>query len=129
MNQLKATIIKIDNIDNLNLLTLSCGKQTIKILTLELNPNLKVNSSVKLSVKSTDIAIAKNCNGMLSYTNQLKAKITNIKSGKLLSSIKIDIEGFGLESIIMLESYLKMGLKVGDEVVVLLKSNSVSICE
>ena len=128
MNQLKATIIKIDNIDNLNLLTLSCGKQTIKILTLELNPNLKVNSSVKLSVKSTDIAIAKNCNGMLSYTNQLKAKITNIKNGKLLSSIRIDIEGFGLESIIMLDSCLKMGLKVGDEVVVLLNSNNISIC-
>ena len=129
MNQLKATITQIDNIDNLNLLTLSCGKQTIKILTLELNPNLKVNSSVKLSVKSTDIAIAKNCNGMLSYTNQLQAKITNIKNGKLLSSIRIDIEGFGLENIIMLDSCLKMGLRVGDEVVVLLNSNSVSICE
>jgi len=128
VNQLKATITQIDNIDNLNLLTLSCGKQTIKILTLELNPNLKVNSSVKLSVKSTDIAIAKNCNGMLSYTNQLQAKITNIKNGKLLSSIRIDIEGFGLESIIMLDSCLKMGLKVGDEAVVLLNSNNISIC-
>jgi hypothetical protein len=53
MNQLKATIIKIETIESLNLLTLSCGEQTIEILTLELNPNLRVGSSVKLSVKST----------------------------------------------------------------------------
>jgi len=128
MNQLKATITQMKSIDNLNLLTLSCGEQSIKILTLELNPNLKVGSNVKLSVKSTDIAIAKNCNGMLSYTNQLKAKITHINRGKLLSSIRLDIEGFGLESVIILESYLKMGLQVGEEVMVLLNSNSVSIC-
>jgi len=128
VNQLKATITQMDSIDNLNLLTLSCGEQSIKILTLELNPNLKVGSHVKLSVKSNDIAIAKNCNGTLSYTNQLKAKITHINRGKLLSSIRVDIEGFGLESVIMLESCLKMELEVGDEVVVLLDSNSVSIC-
>ena len=129
MNQLKATITQMESCDNLNLLTLSCGEQSIKILTLELNPNLKVGSHVKLSVKSTDIAIAKNCNGMLSYTNQLKAKITHINRGKLLSSIRVDIEDFELESVIMLESCLNMGLKVGDEVVVLLNSNSISICE
>jgi len=128
MNQLKATITQIESIDNLNLLTLSCRTQTIKILTLELNPNLKVGSSVKLSIKSTDIAIAKNSNGMLSYTNQLKAKITQLNNGKLLSSIRLDIEGFGLESVIMLDSSLKMGLRVGDEIVVLLNSNNISIC-
>ncbi len=128
MNQLKATIRQIENIDNLNLLTLSCGKQHIRILTLELNPNLKVGSVVTLSVKSTDIAIAKNCNGILSYTNQLKAKITHLNNGKLLSSVRVDIEGFGLESIIMLDSSLKMGLRVSDEVVILIQGSDISIC-
>jgi molybdopterin-binding protein len=128
VNQLKATIRQIENIDNLNLLTLSCGKQHIRILTLELNPNLKVGSVVTLSVKSTDIAIAKNCNGILSYTNQLKAKITHLNNGKLLSSVRVDIEGFGLESIIMLDSSLKMGLRVSDEVVILIQGSDISIC-
>ncbi|HHC11316.1 MAG TPA: transporter, partial [Campylobacterales bacterium] len=128
MNQLKATIRQIENIDNLNLLTLSCGKQHIRILTLELNPNLKVGSVVTLSLKSTDIAIAKNCNGILSYTNQLKAKITHLNNGKLLSSVRVDIEGFGLESIIMLDSSLKMGLRVSDEVVILIQGSDISIC-
>jgi len=129
MNQLTATIIQIENIDSLNLLTLSCGEQIIKILTLELNPNLKVGSSVKLSVKSTDIAMAKNCGGMLSYTNQLKGKIIQLNNGKLLSSIGVDIEGFRLESIIMLNSSLKMNLRVGDEIVALIRGNDISICE
>ncbi len=127
MNQLKATIIKIETIKSLNLLTLSCGEQTIEILTLELNPNLRVGSSVKLSVKSTDIAIAKNYGGMLSYTNQLKAKIVQLNNGKLLSSIRIDIEGFRLESIIMLNSSLKMNLKVGEDIVALIRGNDISI--
>ncbi|MCK4441539.1 MAG: TOBE domain-containing protein, partial [Sulfurovaceae bacterium] len=94
----------------------------------ELNPNLKVDTIVTLSVKSTDIAIGKNCNGILSYTNQLKAKITHLNNGKLLSSVQVNIEGFELESIIMLDSSIKMGLKVDDEVVLLIQSSDISIC-
>ncbi|MCH9739595.1 MAG: TOBE domain-containing protein [Epsilonproteobacteria bacterium] len=128
MNQLTATLIQIKNIESLHALTFACGKQNIKILSLQLDPNLKVGSRVKLSVKSTDIAIAKHFDGMLSYANQLNAKVMQVKNGKILSSIGFDVEGFRLESVITLNASLEMNLQEGDDVTVLVKGSEVSIC-
>ena len=127
MNQLTATVSKIENIETLHHLTFTLGTQKIKMLSLELDPNIQVDKEVKISVKSTDIAIAKNFVGQLSYANQLKAKITHVNNGKLLSSIGLDVEGFALESVITLSSSLEMKLQEGDDVVVLVKGSEVSI--
>ena len=128
MNQLTATLTKIENVETLHHLTFLLGTQSIQMLSLELNPNIAVGKPVKLSVKSTDIALAKNFSGQLSYANQLKAKVTSVNNGKLLSSIGLDVEGFTLESVITLSASLDMELQEGDEVLVLVKGSEVSIC-
>lgn len=128
MNQLTATLIKIENVETLHHLTFTLGTQTIRMLSLELNPNIKVDKQVKLGLKSTDIAIAKNFTGHLSYANQLKAKVTRVNNGKLLSSIGLEVEGFALESVITLNASLAMALQQGDEVTVLVKGSEVSVC-
>ena len=128
MNQLTATVIKIENIENLHLVSFELGNQMIKMVSLELNELLELDRTVKLSLKSTNIAMAKNFIGMISYANQLSAKITNVNNGALLSSIQLSVEGFSLESLITLEASLEMNLSVGDEVVVLIKGSDISIC-
>jgi len=128
MNQLQATIIEINNVESLHSLLLNFGKQNIHILTLELDPKLTIGSVVKLRVKSTDIAIAKDILGLLSFDNQLDAKITAINSGQILSSIRIHIEGFELESIISKEASYCMRLEVGDTIKVLIQASEISIC-
>jgi len=128
MNQLEATVSKIENVESLHLLTFALGTQIIQMLSLELNPNIAVGKPVKLSIKSTDIAIAKNFAGQLSYVNQLKAKVTSVNKGKLLSSIGLEVEGFALESVITLNASLAMALQQGDEVTVLVKGSEVSVC-
>ncbi|MBU1667392.1 TOBE domain-containing protein [bacterium] len=128
MNQLTVILIQIEHVESLHHLTFSLGKQTIQVLSLELASNLKVGSRVKLSVKSTDIALAKNFTGQLSYANQLKAKITHVNNGKLLSSIGLDVKGLALESVITLNASLAMALQEGDDVVVLVKGSEVSVC-
>ena len=128
MNQLTAIVKKIEQVENLHLVSFMLGNQTIKMISLELNELLNMDSSIKLSVKSTNIAIAKNFSGLISYANQLNAKVTAVNNGILLSSIQLDVEGFTLESLITLEASLAMNLSVGNEVVILIKGSEVSVC-
>ncbi|MCK5854325.1 MAG: TOBE domain-containing protein [Sulfurovaceae bacterium] len=128
MNQFMATVTKIEHIENLHLVSLEVGNQSIKMISLELNELLELDKVVKLNLKSTNIAIAKNFTGMISYANQLSAKVTEVNNGILLSSIQLLVEGFTLESLITLESSLELELCVDDEVVVLIKESEISVC-
>ena len=127
MNTLVTTVIKIDNIDNLNIVKFDFSNQTLSMMSLDLSDDIKIGTKVKLITKPSYIAIAKEFSGMLSYSNQLKAKIIELENGKLLSSVKLQIEEFVLESIITFESSKKMDLKVGDEVTAFIKASELSI--
>jgi len=128
MNKLTVKVEVIEQVDNLHVVTCQLGCQTLKMLSLELSDSLKIGSTIDLSVKSTNISLAKNFTGKISLVNQLKAKVTNVDNGKLLSSIQVDVEGFALESLVTLEASLSMELSVGDDVLVLLKGSEVSVC-
>jgi molybdopterin-binding protein len=128
MNQFTATVKTIDHVKNLHLVSFELGNQTIKMLSLELNRILEPESTIQLRVKSTNIALAKNFTGAISYANQLQAKVISVNNGILLSSIGVTVEGFRLESLVTLESSLEMNLCVGDEVTVLIKGSEVFVC-
>jgi len=127
MNTLIATVTKIDTIDNLNIVKFDFSDQTLSMMSLDLSDDIKIGTKVKLITKPSYIAIAKEFSGILSYSNQLKAKIKELENGKLLSSVKLQIEEFVLESIITFESSKKMDLKVGDEVTAFIKASELSI--
>jgi len=127
LNQLKAKVIHIKSVDNLNYLTFSLNKHLIHMLSLELEPNIKIGKVVHLAVKSTHISIAKELNGLLSLENRLKAKVISIDNGDILSSVCLDIEGFIVESIISLESIKTLNLQIEDKVLVLINAFDVSI--
>ena len=127
MNQFRATVKKIENVNNLHLVSFDVGHQIVKMLSLELNELFKVDSDVLLSVKSTNIAIAKDFIGLLSYENQLDATILNVENGKLLSSVELEIEGFKIEAIIPLNASLKMNLQKANKVIALIRETEVSL--
>lgn len=127
MNKLTGTLQALKEIDSLHQLTFSLGEQNLHLLTLELNREMKLGSTHQLSVKSTDIAIAKNLSGELSYLNQLEGKVVSIQNGALLSSVVLEIEGFKLESVIPYQAVISMDLQIGDEVVALVRGSEVSV--
>jgi len=129
MNKLKATISEIQSVDNLCIVSFVAQDTQMQMMSLGLNPNIKVGSSVILGVKSSNIFLAKNLSGMLSASNQLKCKIKSINNGKLLSSIKLEFGDEIIQSVITLSSSIKMNLLEGDEVVAIIKSSELSILE
>ena len=129
MNQLKVKVIHIKNVNNLNYLTFSLNQQIIHMLSLELEPTIKVGTIVHLTAKSTHVALAKDLKGLLSVENRLDAFVVSIEDGEILSSICLDIEGFLFESIITTESRKRMNLKVDDSVTALINATDISIKE
>jgi molybdopterin-binding protein len=129
MSKLIATIKKINNIDNLNIVDFDFFGNNLKMMSLDLNPNVQIGKKVKLSVKPTNISIAKNLSGDISLSNKLVAIIENIDNGKLLCSLSLKIYDVLLESIITVDSSKRMNLQIGDEVSIFIKASDLSIEE
>ena len=127
MSQIKAVITQIETVDNLNIVKFDFQGHSLTMMSLDLNNDISVGKEVILGIKPTHIAIGKNFSGLVSYANQIKAKIISCTHGKLLSSIKLSVDDVVLESIITLESALKMDLKTDDDVTMMIKASELSI--
>ena len=129
MSQLVATIKKINSVDNLNIVEFDFNGLTLKMMSLDLNADVQVSKKVKLSVKPTNISIAKNLIGEISLSNQIVATIENLENGQLLSSVSLKVHNTLLESIITVDSSKRMNLKIGEVVTILIKASNLSIGE
>ena len=129
MSQLVATIKKINSVDNLNIVEFDFNGLTLKMMSLDLNADVQVGKKVKLSVKPTNISIAKNLIGEISLSNQIVATIENLENGQLLSSVSLKVHNTLLESIITVDSSKRMNLQIGEVVTILIKASNLSIGE
>jgi molybdopterin-binding protein len=129
MSQFVATIKKINSIDNLNIVEFDFHGLTLKMMSLDLNTDVQVGKKVKLSVKPTNISIAKNLIGEISLSNQIVATIENLENGQLLSSVSLKVHNTLLESIITVDSSKRMNLQIGEVVTILIKASNLSIGE
>ncbi|MDD2451698.1 MAG: TOBE domain-containing protein [Sulfurovum sp.] len=127
MSILSATVASIQSNDGLNIVTFAVGEESLSMVSLELDEVIRVGSECLLNVNASSVAIGKNCSGMLSYSNQLSARVTAIESGELLARIVLDISGKHLESLITVASCKRLGLKAGDEVKALVKATEISV--
>lgn len=129
MSKLVAKVVEIQKHDGISIVSFALGDELLTMMSLELSQRLLVGSDVNLVINSTHVAIAKELSGILSYSNQLNAKILTLNSGKLLTQVSLEISGVRVESIITKASSVKMDLKVGDEVIALVKASELSIAE
>ncbi|WP_321777463.1 TOBE domain-containing protein [Sulfurimonas sp.] len=127
MNTFKATITKIQNVECLNIVNFDFAEHNLSMMSLDLSKNLQVGSEVEVTAKSTHIAIAKNFEGTLSYSNQLSAKIISINEAQLLTSIQLSCSDTICESVITTSSSQRMNLQVNDNVTLLIKASELSI--
>ena len=129
MSQLVATIKKINSVDNLNIVEFDFNGLTLKMMSLDLNDDVKIGKKVELSVKPSNISIAKNLIGEISLSNQIVATIENLENGQLLSSVSLKVHNTLLESIITVDSSKRMNLQIGEVVTILIKASNLSIGE
>ena len=129
MSQLVATIKKINSVDNLNIVEFDFNGLTLKMMSLDLNDDVQIGKKVELSVKPSNISIAKNLIGEISLSNQIVATIQSLENGQLLTSVILKINDTLLESIITVDSSKRMNLQIGEVVTILIKASNLSIGE
>ena len=129
MSKFIATIKKIQTIDNLNIVEFEFNGLTLKMMSLDLNDDVKIGKKVKLSVKPSNISIAKNLSGEISLSNKIVATIQSLENGQLLTSVILKINDTILESIITVDSSKRMNLQIGEVVTILIKASNLSIEE
>ena len=129
MSKFIATIKKIQSIDNLNIVKFDFCGLTLKMMSLDLNDDVEIGKKVKLSVKPSNISIAKNLTGEISLSNKIVATIQSLENGQLLTSVILKINDTILESIITVDSSKRMNLQIGEVVTILIKASNLSIEE
>ena len=122
-----ARVKDIKTIDSLNIVEFDFNNILLKMMSLELNKDLKIGSKVELLVKPTNVAISKKYIEDISLSNQALAKIVDIENGELLSYLSLQINDTFIESIITKSSSLKLDLKKDDIVNILIKASDLSI--
>ncbi len=129
MSQIVATVTTIENLEQLNIVEFDFQGLKLKMMSLDLNANVQVGKRVVLSIKPTNIALAKNITGDLSFSNQIVATIDSLIMGELLSSVVLKTKEILFESIITVSSAKRMNLQQNDEVIMLIKASDVSILD
>lgn len=122
-----ARVKDIKTIDSLNIVEFDFNNITLKMMSLELHKEVKLESKVKLLVKPSNVIISKNYIEDISLSNQALAKIVAIENGELLSSISLEIGDTTFESIITKESSKRLDLQEGNIVNILIKASDLSI--
>ena len=122
-----ARVKDIKTIDSLNIVEFDFNNITLKMMSLELHKEVKLESKVKLLVKPSNVIISKNYIEDISLSNQTLAKIVAIENGELLSSISLKIGDTTFESIITKESSKRLHLQEENIVNILIKASDLSI--
>lgn len=129
MNRLCAVVTDIVGEQSLHIISFDFQGSSLSMMGLDLPLGLHVGSSVVLGAKPSHLAIGKNIQGELSYSNQLDATIVSIENGKLLSSIILHVKDIMLQSFITCKSSQRMNLQVGDAVKLLIKASELFVLE
>ncbi|WP_417331856.1 TOBE domain-containing protein [Halarcobacter sp.] len=129
MNKLEAKVSKIKSKQSLNLVSFSFNTNTLTMISLDLDEKVKEDKQVLLSIKPTNITLAKNFEGLLSSSNKLLGKISNLEIGELLSSVICDVNGTLIEAVITTNSLEKMNLSLNEDIVLLFKASDLAIME
>ena len=129
MSLINARVEQIESEDIIHIVTFQAANNLLKMMSLELPAALVVGTDVRLQVKATSVALAKDLSGELSYSNQIECQIESIEEGKLLSSVMLKAKELRLESIITTASLQRLSLSQGDSVTALIKSSDLSIAE
>ena len=75
MSYIVTKVSKIQNCDSLHIIKFDFHQESLYMVSLDIDDEIKIGTKVKLAIKPSNIAIAKNFSGNLSYLNQLNSNI------------------------------------------------------
>ncbi|HHG74477.1 MAG TPA: tobe domain protein [Persephonella sp.] len=132
MNRLKGKIINIESSESISLVEVKTDIGNICAVVVETPKTadyLKVNNSIYVLFKETEVSIGKKLSGMISLRNRFGCIVEEIQKGKVLTRLILRCRDKTIKSVITTRSAENMNIKKGDLVTALVKTNEVSLME
>lgn len=130
MNELRGTVLDIASENHLSVVHLSVYGERVTSVVLETSgsaPHLKVGNELRILFKETEVVIGKPSLQGISLQNRFPCRITALEHGKILSRLILTFHEAQIISIITSSAVNQLDLKVGDEVIALVKTNEVML--
>lgn len=130
MNKLQGRIIHIESSPHMSLVDVDVDGDifySIVLETPETADYLRKGERITLLFKETEVSIARNLAGEISLRNRFKAVIARIERSQILTKVILNYKKTEIISIISTRSSDRLGLRPGDAVEGLVKTNEVSL--
>lgn len=129
MNKIKVTVKSIEEAEGITKIISNFASSYLTAITLELWQNIKIGKDAFFVFKETEVGIAKEFKGQVSFPNVLDGKIIDLDIGKILSKVVMSVENIKISSIITTSSVRILNLEINDYVKIFVKATEVSIEE
>jgi len=129
MNRIRVTIKSIEESEGITKIVSNFASSHLTAITLELWQNIKIDEEAFFVFKETEVGIAKEFKGQVSFPNVLDGKIVDLDIGKILSKVVMKVENIKISSIITTSSAKILNLEINDYVKLFIKATEVSIEE
>jgi molybdopterin-binding protein len=129
MNKIEAKIKNIQKNGTLHLVELDANGTKLVMLSLELPVNFEINKTVSVLSKPSSVVLAKNFSGEISLINRIECQIVEIDVNEILSEILLSSKCGNFYALITKQSMIRMNLKVGDNLIAMIKATEISLGE
>ncbi|WP_024788198.1 MULTISPECIES: TOBE domain-containing protein [unclassified Lebetimonas] len=124
MNKIKADLINIENKNNINLLTFKSVNETIKVVMLEMN--FEIKNEAFLFFKPTMVSLSKEkCKSTIE--NNLAAVVEKIEIGEIFTNIYCNFNNEEIEVLILKESFEKLNINIGERVFLMIRASEIGV--
>lgn len=127
MNKIKASIKSIETIEGITKIVSVFGGNTITAITLEPPLSIKIDNEAFFIFKETEVGIAKNMSGLVSFSNIFTGKIVSLEIGKILSKVVVAVGSEEIGSIITTGAAKRLELAIDDTVQAFVKATEVGV--
>ena len=132
MNTLKGEIEQIDVNGNLTLVSIKVSEFHFKSIVVETPQTvdyLVVGKKINVLFKETEVILGRGENIEISLRNKMPATIIQIEKGVLLAKVVMETSAGNVISIITSNAVENLKLKVGAEILAMVKTNEILIAE
>jgi molybdate transport system regulatory protein len=130
MNRLPARILQIDMQGSIALIDAAMGDMRFTAMLVGAPQEVQswtAGMPVTLLFKEAEVSLARHLSGMISMRNRFSGTVTAMEQGKLLTRVRLNVNGHGIESVITTRSAVALGLAVGVQAEALIKANEVTV--
>lgn len=130
MNILKGKIESVEENGSLSFVKINVDNFIFSSIIIENTDTasyLKKGNSVNVIFKETEVVIGKGATHFISLQNKLIGNILEIKIGKLLSKLHINTSVGKITAIITSDAVSQLQLQIGEEIMVMIKSNEIML--